>query len=125
MARPKKCRRVCGLPKRSRFGPADGAVESGPTVTMTVDEYEVVRLIDLEDYTQEECAKQMDVARTTVQAAYDGARKKLADSLVNGKTLVIEGGVYRLCDGLKDVCGRGACKRRGHAGARKRGKTEW
>ncbi len=79
---------------------------------MTVDEYEAIRLIDLEGFTQEECAGQMNVARTTVQGIYTGARKKLAESLVNGKVLLIEGGKYRLCDGSGSGCGRG-CRRHG------------
>jgi len=77
---------------------------------MTVDEYETIRLIDMEGFTQEECANQMNVARTTVQGIYFEARKKLAESLVNGKMLLIEGGEYRLCDGLGNGCGRG-CRR--------------
>lgn len=77
---------------------------------MTVDEYEAVRLIDLEGLTQEECAKQMNIARSTVQGIYIKARKKTAESLVNGKTLLIEGGEYRLCEGLGNGCGR-SCQR--------------
>jgi predicted DNA-binding protein (UPF0251 family) len=80
-------------------------------VTMTVDEYETIRLIDLEGFTQEECAKQMDIARTTVQGIYDNARKKLADSLVHGKVLLIGGGEYVLCDGLEETCVCGGCHR--------------
>jgi predicted DNA-binding protein (UPF0251 family) len=78
---------------------------------MTVDEYETIRLIDLQGFTQEECASQMKIARTTVQGIYNEARKKLADSLVNGKVLQIEGGTYQLCDGLEKSCGCGGCKR--------------
>ena len=81
-------------------------------VRMTVDEYETIRLIDLEGFTQEECAKQMNVARTTVQGIYVAARKKLAESLVNGKVLLIEGGEYRLCEGLGNGCGRGCHRHR-------------
>ena len=66
---------------------------------MTVDEYEAIRLIDLSGLTQEECAGQMNISRTTVQGIYDEARKKLAESLVNGKILMIGGGEYQLCDG--------------------------
>ncbi len=80
-------------------------------INMGVDEYETIRLIDLEGLTQEECAGQMNVARTTVQGIYNEARKKLADSLVNGKVLFIGGGEYRLCDGLGDACGHGNCHR--------------
>jgi uncharacterized protein len=78
---------------------------------MTVDEYETIRLIDLEDFTQETCAEQMHIARTTVQRIYNDARKKLAESLVNGKVLRIEGGDYELCDGLEENCGCGGCYR--------------
>lgn len=78
---------------------------------MTVDEYETIRLIDLEGFTQEESAEQMNIARTTVQRIYNDARKKLAESLVNGKMLMIEGGDYKLCDGIEESCDCGGCYR--------------
>lgn len=96
MARPKKCRRVCAMPRSSRFAPVGGSADK-ETVVMRVDEYETIRLIDLAGYTQEECAGQMGIARTTVQGIYNDARKKLADVLVNGKALCIEGGAFDLC----------------------------
>ncbi len=116
MPRPRKRRRVCCLPESNRFGPLDATLDSQNFVVMTVDEYEAVRLIDLEGFTQAECANQMNIARTTVQAMYNDARKKLAQSLVNGKVLWIEGGEYRLCDGKGEHCGRGGCRRRRCAG---------
>lgn len=78
---------------------------------MTVDEYEAIRLIDLSGLTQEECAGQMNISRTTVQGIYDEARKKLAESLVNGKILMIGGGEYQLCDGRGRGCGGHECRR--------------
>ncbi|MDD3902592.1 MAG: DUF134 domain-containing protein [Sphaerochaeta sp.] len=116
MPRPRKWRNVCCLPDNNRFGPLGTAIEEGQAVYMTVDEYETIRLIDLENFTQEMCAKQMNVARTTVQGIYDTARKKLADSLVHGKVLFIEGGEYHLCDQLGPGCnlGRGCRHRQGH-----------
>ncbi len=78
---------------------------------MAVDEYETIRLIDLEGFTQEECAQQMGVARTTVQGIYAQARKKIAESLVQGNVLKIEGGEYQLCNGPGRFCGQG-CRRR-------------
>ncbi len=111
MSRPIKWRKVCCLPESSRFGPLDLPINSDLIVKMTVDEYETVRLIDLEGLNQEECAKQMGIARTTVQGIYFEARKKLADSLVNGKILFIEGGEYRLCDGHGKMCGGGRCRK--------------
>ncbi|MGI6090105.1 MAG: DUF134 domain-containing protein [Saccharofermentanales bacterium] len=113
MARPMKWRKVCSLPDSNRFGPLDSTVDNQNLIQMTVDEYEAIRLIDLEGFTQEECAKQMNIARSTVQGIYVGARKKLADSLVNGKVLLIGGGEYRLCDGSENSCGRG-CRRHRH-----------
>ena len=110
MARPVKWRKVCCLPESNRFGPLGSPVDAKNNVTMTVDEYEAIRLIDLENFTQEECAKQMNVARSTVQGIYTEARKKLAESLVNGKVLVIKGGEYQLCEGAGNSCGRG-CRR--------------
>ncbi len=118
MARPRKWRNVCSLPKNNRFGPLDRATDIEGYITMTVDEYETIRLIDLEGFTQEECAKQMNVARSTVQGIYVEARRKLAESLVNGKPLLIEGGEYRLCDGDGQDCGRGC-------GRRRRGNRGW
>ncbi|MEG0018780.1 MAG: DUF134 domain-containing protein [Hydrogenoanaerobacterium sp.] len=80
-------------------------------VVMPVDEYEAIRLIDHEGFTQEECAAYMKIARTTVQQIYNDARKKLSVALVDGKPLIISGGEYRLCDGAEAYCGCGGCRR--------------
>ncbi|MDD3220484.1 MAG: DUF134 domain-containing protein [Lachnospiraceae bacterium] len=95
MARPAKKRRICEIPQMRGFVPVNP--QKTENIEMTLDEYETIRLIDHLGYSQEECAEQMNVARTTVQAIYDGARKKLADVVVNGKGLSIQGGVYELC----------------------------
>ncbi|HOL03873.1 MAG TPA: DUF134 domain-containing protein [Fervidobacterium sp.] len=107
-----KWKRVCRLPENTRFGPLDSSADSKSLVVMSVEEYETIRLIDLEGLTQEECAEQMNVARSTVQGIYTAARKKLAESLVNGKVLLIDGGKYQLCDGFSNSCGHG-CHRHG------------
>lgn len=108
MARPRKCRKVCSLPQSSQFGPLDTKQGQEDSITMTVDEYETIRLIDLEGLSQEECARQMKVARSTVQGIYRQARFNLAQALVRGKNLLIEGGDYRLCDDGGPACGK-AC----------------
>lgn len=118
MPRPMKWRKVCCLPERNKFGPIGEKLDENSYIRMTVDEYEAIRLIDLERFTQEECAKQMNVARTTVQGIYVEARRKLAESLVNGIVIMIEGGEYRLCNGLVKGCGRGCHKRRNRVGRR-------
>ncbi len=62
------------------------------SVQMTVDEFEVIRLLDDDGLTQQACASRMNTARTMATAIYDSARKKVADALVNGKRLLITGG---------------------------------
>ncbi len=90
MPRPVRCRRIERMPVYRSFSPDDvTAVES---IRMTVDEYEALRLLDDEGLTQEACAARMNIARTTVTAIYDSARKKIADALVHGKRLLITGG---------------------------------
>lgn len=111
MPRPRKCRRVCGFPENLEFNPAEGRDEKEPIV-LTVDEYEAIRLIDKEGFSQEQCSQQMQIARTTVQRIYDSARRKLADVLVEGFPLKIEGGHYRLCNGHNDGCGIPHCRSR-------------
>ena len=90
MARPTRCRRIERLPEYRSFSPDD--VNAAESVCMTVDEFETLRLLDDEGLTQEGCAERMNVARTTVTAIYDSARRKVADALVHGKRLLITGG---------------------------------
>ena len=111
MPRPCKRRRICSLPGCRRFGDLDRKTAS-VQIVMTLDEFEAVRLIDLEGLSQQECAQQMEVARATVQSIYAAARKKLAQCLVQGCELAIEGGDYVLCDGdfNRCACGHGRCR---------------
>lgn len=121
MPRPIKGRNVCDLPRNASFGPLGQHSRQNGEIIMTVDEYESIRLIDEVGLTQEECAQQMSVARTTVQSIYARARKKLAHSLVNGVALTIRGGEYKLCGDRKEICDRYFCHRRGqrmHTSAR-------
>ena len=103
MSRPRKHKNVCSLPKNNRFRPLGRGKECG-RVVMSVEEYETIRLIDLEGLNQEESAAQMGIARSTVQSIYYEARKKMAELLVEGKELCIYGGDYRLCEGMRTSC---------------------
>ena len=114
MPRPRKCRKVCCMPKNTEFVPA-GNIGANGVIIMTVDEYETVRLIDREGFSQEECGEYMKVARTTVQQIYNNARRKIAEALVEGFTLRIEGGDYTLCGGEETACGCGGCERHRNA----------
>jgi len=109
MARPIRCRRICFEPKYGSFAPF--GVKGTEQILLTVDEFEAVRLIDYEKRTHEQCAKQMGISRTTVTEMYERARTKIADCLVNGKTLCIFGGNYTLCDGSAWRCCGKKCNR--------------
>ncbi len=110
MPRPVKCRKVCSLPKKLQFNP-EGDCEALSVVIMTVDEYEAVRLIDYQNFSQTECSEYMGIARSTVQQIYNSARGKIAKALVEGLPLKIHGGEYRLCDGKETYCGCGGCRK--------------
>lgn len=107
MARPCRQRRICSAPAYDRFYP-DG-VTGGETVTLTLDEYETIRLMDTEKLTHEQCAALMDISRTTVTEIYESARGKIADAIVNGKALTISGGRYKFCNGSAASCCRKHC----------------
>lgn len=111
MPRPRKCRKVCHFPNNLIFTPLEdtGLPSSGGEVVMSVDEYEAIRLIDREGFSQEECAASMRIARTTVQQIYSSARQKLAEVLVDGLVLRIDGGDYELCDGRGADCRFDGC----------------
>ena len=105
MPRPSRCRRICCEPAHTRFSPDQSEAEaavSAAAVTLSVDEYECIRLLDYEHKNQLEAARQMDIARTTVTAIYQSAREKIAAALVEGRPILIGGGRYRLCGG--DAC---------------------
>ena len=115
MPRPPRCRRICSAPRVERFCPCDVA-ERAP-ILLTLDEYEVIRLVDLKLQTHEQCAAQMDISRSTVQEIYENARRKLAACLVYGKPLHITGGNVRICSGQEqrsESCYRaGTCDQAG------------
>lgn len=116
MSRPRKWKNVCCLPENNLFGCLETTNINQKTIRMTLEEYETLRLIDLESLTQEECAKRMNVARSTVQKLYNEARNKLTDAIVNGNILKIEGGDYKLYDSSDIVhchgCHRVRCGRK-------------
>lgn len=105
MPRKVKCRKVCHYPQTLEFLPQNNNPQEQEPIVLTVDEYEAIRLIDRRGMSQEQCAAFMQIARTTVQRIYEMARKKLADFVVEGRPLRIEGGDFRLCNGSSTGCG--------------------
>lgn len=95
MARPVKWRRIEQLPPVQSFIPA-GDTGDARGNTLKLEEVEALRLKDLEGLEQEECAVRMAISRPTFQRILLTARSKVADSLINGKGIRIEGGNYAL-----------------------------
>lgn len=109
MPRGRKCRRVCFAPVSPRFSPE---LDGSGDVRLALEEFEALRLVDRETLGQDEAAKKMDISRGTLQRILYAARFKVADALTSGKSILIEGGSYRLT-GRSENCGRG-CR---HCGA--------
>ena len=96
MARPVQCRRVGLLPPCSVYKPAGIPARFLEEVVLTMDEFEAIRLADLEGMYQEDAAEQMKVSRQTFGRIIESARKKTANALVTGKALRIEGGEFQM-----------------------------
>ncbi len=92
MVRPRKYRFVGTEPEVLYFKPRAIPLRDLEEVKLNLEEFEAVRLKDQEGMSQEQCAKKMKISRPTFQRILQSARKKIADFLVNGKALRIEGG---------------------------------
>ena len=96
MSRPPKCRRVAFLPNVTYFKPAGIPLRALDEVQLSIEEAEAIRLKDLEGLEQEEGAERMNVSRPTFQRILVSARRKMADALLNGKAIRIEGGSFEM-----------------------------
>ena len=104
MARPKHCRRVGFLPDNKYFKPRGIPLSALEEVVLTVDECEAIRLADLEGLYQEQAAEKMAVSRQTFGRIIESAHKKVAEALVKGKALKIEGGEINMLEMRKFRC---------------------
>ena len=91
MPRPCKCRRICGNPQVDYFKPRGISLDTLEEVGLTIDEFEAIRLADLDGLYQEDAAKKMNISRQTFGNTIESAHKKIADAIVHGKALKIEG----------------------------------
>ena len=104
MPRPRHCRRVAHLPQVTFYKPQGVPLSILQHIALTVDELEAIRLADLQGLYQEQAAEQMNISRQTFGRIIESAHKKIADALVNGKALKIEGGVYTMAEVRKFKC---------------------
>lgn len=96
MPRPKRCRRVNSIPEVVYFKPSGIPMQMLEEVCLSVEELEAIRLKDIERLEQGNCAEKMNVSRSTFQRVLGAARQKIADALLNGKAIHIEGGDYEV-----------------------------
>jgi predicted DNA-binding protein (UPF0251 family) len=88
------------------FKPAGGRGCAAELVCMTLDEFEALRLADLEGLYQEQAAVRMGVSRTTFGRIVESGHRKVAEALVHGKALRIQGGPVRCGPSATSPCGR-------------------
>lgn len=90
MPRPCKLRRIRGQPNFSYFKPAGVRLVDLEESILTLPEFEAIRLVDLNDISQEEAGEKMQVSQSTLSRILNSARKKIADAIANGKAIKIE-----------------------------------
>lgn len=121
MPRPFNPRRVGMVPVCTYYKPQGIPLRILQQVNLAVDEIEAVRLVDYNGLYQADAAAKMNISRQTIGRILESAHKKIADALVNGKALSIEGGNFemtKLPDDIKTkTCGKqkgkafGRCRR--------------
>ncbi len=110
MVRPQKCRRIVGRPVCDVFKPRGVPTRALEKVILSLDEFEAVRLADHEGLDQSAAAEQMNISRPTFTRLVETARHKVAMALVQGKALVIDGGMVHIGDDDSE-CPRCRCHR--------------
>ena len=103
MPRPRHCRRIGHLPQVSFYKPRGVPLAVLQHINLTFDELEAIRLADFEGLYQEQAAEKMNISRQTFGRILESAHKKIADALVNGKALSIEGGPIELAAAAAEV----------------------
>ncbi|MFH2047471.1 MAG: DUF134 domain-containing protein [Pseudomonadota bacterium] len=109
MPRPKCRRHVCGVPDINYFKPRGIPATDLEEVVLSLDEYEAIRLADYDALYQSEAAAKMNISRQTFGRIIEAAHKKIADVLINGKALKIEGG--EVAFGETKTCDNGKGRR--------------
>ncbi len=94
MVRPKKFRFIGKAPAYDYFKPRGVPMRELEEVILLTEEYESIRLSDLEGHSQTECADMMKVSQPTFSRLILTARKKIAEAIVKGKSIRIEGGKF-------------------------------
>ena len=101
MVRPRRARRIRFMPDVTYFKPQGIRIRDLEIIELTFDEIECVRLSEIKELSQVDAAKKMKIHQSTFQRSLAKARKKIADALINGKAIKIQGGIYKMPKGDK------------------------
>ena len=107
MVRPRLCRRVGFNPNVTYFKPRGIPLSELEESILKIDEFEALRLKDLEGLEQEECARKMNISQPTFHRLLLSARKKTADAIINSKAIKIEGGDFKFTEKCKGAFFKG------------------
>lgn len=107
MPRPRIRRRIKFMPGVTYFKPAGVPMANLSEIILSIEEYEAVRLVDLENVSQSKAGKQMKISQPTLSRLLQSARKKLSDAIINGKAIKIQGGNYKMVQGTGRGLGQG------------------
>jgi len=113
MPRPRKTKRIFFQPEVTYFKPAGVLLKNLQESVLTREELEATRLIDCENIEQCKVAKKMKISQPTLSRMLKSARKKIADALINGRAIKIEGGIYEMVQPRTRGLGLGAGRRTG------------
>lgn len=100
MARPEKNRNVLTPPSFNNFKPSGVRAVELQQVMLTLDEYEALRLADYDGLDHQQAAKKMDISRPTFSRLIAKARQKMAEFIIEGKSLQIEGGAVHFSENM-------------------------
>ncbi|MBU2575931.1 DUF134 domain-containing protein [Patescibacteria group bacterium] len=89
MPRPRLCRRIRFNPQITYFKPRGVPMVDLEIIELTSEEVEALRLKNIKNLDQNECAKQMHTSQSTFQRILSSAYKKTANALINGKAISI------------------------------------
>lgn len=123
MPRPRHTRRVSNVPDVTYFKPAGVPMSRLQVIVLTVEEFEALRLKDFLERNQKDAAEEMDISQPTFHRLVKVARQKIAEAIVRGKSIKIEGGNYHVDENKQSGFGYGGGRRRMGEGRKFRGRN--
>lgn len=96
MVRPRRIRRIFFQPDVTYFKPAGIPLHNLQEAVLSFDEIEAIRLVDAGGMEQTKAGKNMKISQSTLSRLLKEGRKKVADAIINGKAIKIQGGNFKM-----------------------------